>query len=561
MKKTLRPYQQEAEQSIIDSWNRKEGEIPYVSVMTGLGKSLILASITEKALLKGKRILQLVPRKELVEQNFEEAFNYVTDKSALGICCGQLGKHQINRQAVIAMASSFLSRRATSGAFDILLIDECHRVKIDGLEDKISTYNKIIKSLLRINPKMLIAGATGTPYRLDQGELHESSVKGKPLFTHKVYDTSIDPGIHSLIEAGYLSHIETLNANVKVDLTGVRLSGGDYNKDDAGVKFDAIIDNAVEDMRNHFNLHSINTALIFASNLTNARHIMDRWNDTNSMRIVHGGMTRQERESAVNWIKTGQGNRYIVNVDILAEGFDMRHLQCCVLMRATKSPGLLVQMAGRIIRPHDDKEHGFLLDYGTNCERLGNIDNIIVPKNKKRSGDMPKKICMIPTCGFPNLLSAKKCKQCDAEFISLDDSGNYSMRTKEQALQAKRDAETITYEVSKVTFEKSYSSKDQMPMIKIRFHDNSTQLHHHFLCLDHTGFAKYQATKILMSMMKNPADYPLLTMADGGVCVENMMLLLENEEMYDKYFKRFSSITLAPNGRFKEMKSCQFLTH
>jgi len=121
-------------------------------------------------------------------------------------------------------------------------------------------------------------------------------------------------------------------------------------------------------------------------------------------------------------------------VDILAEGFDYKALQCVVLLRATTSPGLLVQFVGRIFRPHEDKEHGFLIDYGTNLSRLtnGGIEEIIVPKVKKKKSEAPKKQCIAildetivfegltyrkgDECAYPNILSAKRCKVCGSEF-------------------------------------------------------------------------------------------------------------------------------------------------
>jgi hypothetical protein len=58
-------------------------------------------------------------------------------------------------------------------------------------------------------------------------------------------------------------------------------------------------------------------------------------------------------------------------------------------------------------------------------------------------------------------------------------------------------------------------------------------------------------------MMKRPEDFPLIASAPGGVNVENVLLLFNNA--YDKYFKRFETITLAPNGKFKELKAWQFV--
>jgi len=553
MKKTLRYYQNETCQEIAKSWARKER--PYASVMTGLGKSLIFAALTKYGLNKGYRVLQLVPRLELVEQNRAETLAYIDDKRLVGIVCGQLNKSQNKHQAVIAMASSFVNKRAISGVFDILLIDECHRMKLCGLDGQRGIYEKIVTSLLRLNPNMMIAGLTGTPYRLDQGELHEKSHKTLPFFTHKVYDTSIYPSIKRLINEGHLSHVETLNTSVHVDLNNVKMLGGDYSKDDAGVKFDAIIDNAVDDMRYQFEANDIKTAIIFCSTLTNAKHILNKWNDDSTMRIVCGDdaiCTKQQRKAAIDWIKNGTGCRYIVNVDILAEGFDFKALECCVLMRATKSAVLMVQMVGRIIRPHDDKEHAFLLDYGTNIERLGEIDNIIMPKTKMRAGDAPKKLCGIKDCGTINILSAKKCKECGAEFISESEDGLYTMRTKAQALAIKQSLST-NYEINSISYELAYSKKDSIEMIKMKFYGaNGGEIHTHYLCLDHKGFAGDNAKRFFMSLFKNAKDFYKL---GNLITCQNALILLTDAP---HFFKEFLSIDLVEDGKFFKIVRMEF---
>ena len=162
---------------------------------------------------------------------------------------------------------------------------------------------------------------------------------------------------------------------------------------------------------------------------------------------------------------------------------------------------------------------------------------------------------MIPTCGEENILSAKKCKKCGAEFISLDESGNYQMRTKEQALQAKRDEATVTYEVSHTVFYHDYD-KYGTPMVKMVFVDeDGFGFFKHNLRINHKGQARDKAVGLILSMLKKPEDYPLLAMADGGVCVDNLMHFFNDEGLYDKYFKQFATITVAPgvNSKFKEL--------
>lgn len=565
MKKIPREHQQEAYTAIIKSI--AQGHRPYAHMSTGSGKALVCAMLAEKCRKQGGRALILVPSSELVSQNYKEYFEYTDGKSSAGICSAKLGKAQVNKQIVFATYTSFLKRRATSGKFNITIIDEAHYVS----PDPDTSYQKILRSLLRINPDMKICGLTATPWREKQGQIHLDCVEGKATFSECCYETNIP----DLIKKGYLSHVESISGDIEADLTGVKLkSNGDYNDEEMGLRFENIVVDAVKDMRIKFDHYKINTAIVYASNLSNARKIIDEWNDTSTIRLAYGDMPNSERNALTRWLKEGNGKRIVVNVGIFVTGFDYTQLDCVVLFLATKSLVKYVQICGRVIRAHEDKELGYVLCYGGNIDRHGPIDATIPPKNKKRTGDAPKKICLAimeetkefegltykkgNDCGYPNLLSAKKCKVCGAEFISDNETGLYTMKTKGQILAEKRDSETITYNVSSATFEKTYSSKDSTPMIKIRFYNDDEFLHHHYLCLDHNGLAKNQATKMLMSMMKNPADYPLLTMSDGGVCVENIMLLLDNPDLYDRYFNRFSSITLAPNGRFKEMKSCNF---
>jgi hypothetical protein len=256
----------------------------------------------------------------------------------------------------------------------------------------------------------------------------------------------------------------------------------------------------------------------------------------------------------------------------------MPSLEAIVLMRATTSPGLLIQMLGRLIRPFGDFV-GLVWDYGSNIERLGGIADIKVPKGKLKKSEVPKKLCLAildrniefegikykkgQECNYANLLSAKTCKKCDAQFIGENEEGKYQMLTKAQALQAKIDLETFEYSIDRVVFEKAYSRKDNVPMVKMRFFDEDVNLiHDHYLMLNHSvAFARDRSIKILLSMLKNPSDYSDIAQFEGGVNVDNVLLLLDNDDYRDQYFKKIKSITLAPQigGKFKELKSIQYI--
>ena len=565
-KKELRPYQKDAIKAACDAL--RDREIPYLNISTGGGKSLILAHFIEMALKQGKRVLTIVPSAELCSQNYLEAIDYVTEPQKIGICSAQLNKFQISRQACVATYTSFLRRRTKGGSWDLLLIDECHYLS----PNPESSYQKIIKSLKRINPEMRIIGVSATPFRAECGALENDCTVGKATFTKCAYTTSIP----DLISQGFLSHVVSISDDIQVDLDGVDIKGSDYDQEQAAVKFEAILPNAIPDIKTKIEYYDLKTVLIFASSIKNAKQIIAEWGDDN-IRLVHGDMTKHERESIIKWLKHGDGIRVVVNVNILLVGFNFQALDAIVFLRATKSLALYLQAVGRVIRAADGKSCGYVIDYAGNLERHGPVDNVNIPKPKKRKSEAPKKLCLAALeeniefegikykkgqpCNYANLLSAKKCKKCGAEFISETDDGPYQMRTKAQALQMKIDAETYTYEIDKVYYEQTYSRKDSTPMIKARFYDEDVNhIHDHYLCLSHKGYARDNSIKMLMSMLKNPADYSEISQFEGGVNVENVLMLLENDEYREQYFKKIKAITLAPQvgGKFKELKNISY---
>ncbi len=155
MKKTPRYYQVECAEAIVQGW--KDKEVPYASCAPGSGKSLILAMLSERCLLKSKRVLQLVPRDKLLKQNYDEMRAWTDYKDKIGIVCAGLSRKEIHKDCVIATPESFKAYRR-SQHFDMVLIDECHNVG----NKPMSMYRAIIRSLTRINPRLVIAGVSGT---------------------------------------------------------------------------------------------------------------------------------------------------------------------------------------------------------------------------------------------------------------------------------------------------------------------------------------------------------------------------------------------------------------
>lgn len=570
-RKTLRYFQEDAINFARESLIR--GESPYLAVFTGLGKSLIIADIIESALLREKRVLQLCPTQELVTQNYAEIFEYSTKKHDIGICCAQLSKNQVSRKCVVAMVNSFLSKRATSGSFDLLLIDECDLVS----PEPESMYQKIIKSLLRINPNMAIVGLTASGYRHDQGVLEADCIKGKATFTECAYDTSIDPGIFKLIDEGYLSRIENVTDCEGINTDDMKLtSSGDYNRELLGVKFDVILPHAVANIKEKFKKLDIKTSIIYASTIANANKIKEEFGG-DSIRVSHGGLSKTDRQRNLDWLKESHGERHLINVGLYIRGFNYPKLQSVVFLVSTAILSKYVQILGRLTRPHDDKDVGYILDFGNNVERHGCISDLTPPKTPKRKGEAPKRLCDIALdrdlidsdgylhkkglpCNTLNILSAKKCKLCDSVFIIDNETGGYSMRSTAQILSDKEAAKIVTHEVGSIDFEITTSRDTNIKMIKMNFYNiNGDFIIHSLFCLNHTGKAQQIAKSTLRKMFKDQKNYYQL--GSVGVNVGNIYPLLSKKENYGNFFKKIIAVTIAPqrnNPKYNEVRKLTF---
>ena len=65
-KMELRPYQQEAKDSVFEQWEKVNKTL--VVLPTGCGKTIVFAKVTEECVRRGKRVLILAHRGELLDQ-------------------------------------------------------------------------------------------------------------------------------------------------------------------------------------------------------------------------------------------------------------------------------------------------------------------------------------------------------------------------------------------------------------------------------------------------------------------------------------------------------------
>lgn len=340
---TLRAYQTESIDHVRAQLRAKHRRV-LLCIPTGGGKTLTAASILASAVAKGSRVLFVAHRKELIDQT-------VTTFARLGITSIGVIRAQDPRRdpkAPIQIASIQTLARRDKPPADVVVIDEGHR----------ALAKSYIKHLFESYPNAVFLLLTATPCRTD----------GRPL--KDVADALVIGAKYSaLIAQGHIVAPVVYGTPVLPDLKGVRTTGGDFNAEDleAAVNRSALIGNCVAEWLKRSDRRA---TVGFAVSVAHSKALCEAFAEAGA-RAGHIDGTTPEDERAETLARLERHDLDIVwNVGVLCEGWDQPSCKCLVLARPTKSLGLYMQMAGRILRPWGALPP-LILDHGGNVDRFG----------------------------------------------------------------------------------------------------------------------------------------------------------------------------------------------
>jgi DNA repair protein RadD len=415
---TPRDYQIAALQSVPRYFSTKKGH-PIICMPTGTGKGPVIAMIIRWifSVNPTANVMNVTHVKKLIQQNYNQ-LKRVWPQAPAGIFSAGLGKREI-RRITFAGIASIANALHLLDKIDILLVDEC-----DLVSPKEKTmYMKVIKYLLKKNPACKVIGLTATPWRMQQGHLTD----GDGLFTDVCIDMTDMLSINWFMDQGYLVPLIPKRTNLELDVKGVHMVGGDFNKKELDLKVnrDEITEAALRETMEA--AHDRKHWLIFACNVEHAIAIqhMCQWLGI-SCNIVHSKQKDDINDQQYAEWEAGSV-RAIVNYGVLTTGVDFPNIDCIVMLRATASSRLWVQMLGRGTRPvyeegfnlltqegrlasiqHSDKRNCLVLDFGRNSKRLGTFNDPNIPGSKKKSGGTaPVKEC--PACDTYCHASVRYC--------------------------------------------------------------------------------------------------------------------------------------------------------
>ncbi len=386
---TLRPYQQKAIEQLrvaIGEGNRRV----ILCAPTGAGKTVMFSAMVQSALSKGKKVLIVTDRVELLTQTDGALTRF--DVSPVAIRQGN-AKLQPST-CYIAMIES-LNRRMGKAEYekmmqdiDLVIIDEAHK----GSFDKLFAY---------IPDKATVIGATATPHR-----------EGNQKALKEFYTKIVDPvTIRELIDDGYLATPTTYS--VPVDLTGVRTYNGDYDAAQLGAAYSK--QKVFRGVITNYLLYCTGKkALAFAPSIASSKELCDELQSAGlPARHLDSTMKPDERQEVLAWFKAS-ANGILCNCGILTTGFDDPNVEVVILYRATKSLPLYLQMCGRGSRVTPTKKEFTILDFGNNREqhKAWEFDRVwkLEKKAKKSKGVAPQKNCR--KCGYIMLSALAECPAC-----------------------------------------------------------------------------------------------------------------------------------------------------
>jgi DNA repair protein RadD len=405
----LRPYQSRAIQTLRERIRQGKRRILLVAP-TGAGKMTINAAIVRTSSVP---VLFVAHRMELINQCVDDLARVgITN---VGVIRGD--DDRTNPNATVQVASIDTLRRRDKPPAGLVLIDEAHRAVSDGY-----------LALLEYYKESIVIGFTATPTRLD----------GRPL--GNLFDClEIVCTYADLIKGGFIVAPLCYSGPQDLDLSTVRLIGGDYDEDQLSdvMRNEALVGNLLDHWIKLSNMYPSHRSenpfdgrlvegprrrtLIFAVSIQHSLDVCERFS-REGFRIAHldGKTSGTERMRIVKAIGCGELDA-VTNVGILLEGVDIPSAKCVLHARPTQSIVLWRQSVGRILRPwHPSGEKSLvplLLDHAGNIMRLGfpheDLHWELTEKARRLEKKQPMRICK--GC-FAYLPAHKRiCPYCDTE--------------------------------------------------------------------------------------------------------------------------------------------------
>lgn len=339
----LRPYQREAVAAVKQEW--RDGHHKTLLVLpTGTGKTICFAQVAKDCVAAGQKVLILAHRDELLTQ----AQDKILTATGLGSAkekAQESSKDSFFRIVVGSVQTMMRPDRLAQFApdeFGAIIVDEAHHVLADS-------YLRVLNHF----PDANVLGVTATPERQNIANLGE-------YFDSLAYEYSLPQAIHD----GYLCKIKALTVPLNIDVSGVKMSSGDYSAGQLGETLDPYLEQIATEMEKYCKDRKTVVFLPLVATSQKFRDILKR----HGFRAAEVNGDSTDRKEILEDFDAGKYD-VLCNAMLLTEGWDCPSVDCIVVLRATKIHALYQQMVGRGTRLAPGKQDLLLLDFLWNTVR------------------------------------------------------------------------------------------------------------------------------------------------------------------------------------------------
>lgn len=334
---TLRPYQQGAREKVHAEW--EAGRLRTLTVLpTGTGKTIVFSAVAEDQVRAGDRVLILAHRGELLDQAAEK----LKKSTGLGCAVEKAESSCLNSWYRVTVGSVQSLQRPQRlekfphDYFGTIIIDEAHHAITDG-------YRRILDWFGGAR----VLGVTATPDRGDMRNLGE-------VFDSLAYEYKLTDAIRD----GYLCRILAQTIPLKLDISTVGMSGGDYSAGELGSALDPYLDQIASEMSDRC---KDRRTVVFLPLIKTSQKFRDILNAHGFFAAEVNGQSADRAQILADF-SAGKYN-VLCNSMLLTEGWDCPGVDCVVVLRPTKVRSLYSQMVGRGTRICDGKKDLLLLDF------------------------------------------------------------------------------------------------------------------------------------------------------------------------------------------------------
>lgn len=315
---------------------------------TGAGKTVLALEMIRGACARGKRVLFLCHRRELVRQSSRAFWKAGVEHGMV-----MAGKAMTAVPANVGVINTVANRIDRMQPPDLIIVDESHR-------SVSPSYLKLFEAW----PNAHVVGLTATPERTDGkglGEVYGAIVEG--------------PTMRWLIDNGYLSDYRIIAPANSVNLEGIAKRAGDYAQDqlEAAVDRPTITGDAV---RTYQQYASGKRCMVFCVTIKHSQHVCEQYNAAGiPAEHVDGSHSDSEREAVLDRFRRGV-TLVVTSVQLAIEGLDIPAVEVVQFLRPTASLIVYLQAIGRGLRVEKGKPECLVLDQVANWQRHGLPDDV-----------------------------------------------------------------------------------------------------------------------------------------------------------------------------------------